>query len=239
MQRSCTIYSKNISKQTSRDYCDVFISCLDSHSDGTHSLQRIHWWASDAMLNLFKSVPLKKQTQIETFWSKVSANVFWVNYSFNISFLNNEWQAKRKGDKRIDWCTTGLLVTLWAIDRLGRRKTMALCFFVFSLCIVPLYGCVGRSESTSITVMFLGAFKPVVITFVNVLWITTFPILQDFFDSIYIHCEGFYRWRFPGSICVHPWGENSFSIHFSWYIIMFWKNSGSKGSSILLCPVSM
>ncbi len=30
------------------DYCDVFISCLDSHSDGTHSLQRIHWWASDA-----------------------------------------------------------------------------------------------------------------------------------------------------------------------------------------------
>ncbi len=25
------------------DYCDVFISCLDSHSDGTHSLQMIHW----------------------------------------------------------------------------------------------------------------------------------------------------------------------------------------------------
>ncbi len=23
------------------DYCDVFISCLDSHSDGTHSLQGI------------------------------------------------------------------------------------------------------------------------------------------------------------------------------------------------------
>ncbi|KAK2902124.1 synaptic vesicle 2-related protein [Channa argus] len=38
----------------------------------------------------------------------------------------------------------GLLVTLWAIDRLGRRRTMALCFLVFSLCIIPLYGCVGR-----------------------------------------------------------------------------------------------
>ncbi len=25
------------------DYYDVFISCLDSHSDGTHSLQRIHY----------------------------------------------------------------------------------------------------------------------------------------------------------------------------------------------------
>lgn len=41
-------------------------------------------------------------------------------------------------------CYTGLLVTLWAIDRLGRRKTMALCFFIFSMCIIPLYGCVGR-----------------------------------------------------------------------------------------------
>ncbi len=30
-----------------------FISCLDSHSDGTHSLQKIHWWASDVMLNFF------------------------------------------------------------------------------------------------------------------------------------------------------------------------------------------
>ncbi len=37
------------------DYCDVFISCLDSHSDGTHSLQRIHWWASDGMPHFSKS----------------------------------------------------------------------------------------------------------------------------------------------------------------------------------------
>ncbi len=37
------------------DYCDVVISCLDSHSDGTHSLQSIHWWASDAMLQFSKS----------------------------------------------------------------------------------------------------------------------------------------------------------------------------------------
>ncbi len=37
------------------DYCDVFISCLDSHSDGTHSLQRIHYLASDVMLHLSKS----------------------------------------------------------------------------------------------------------------------------------------------------------------------------------------
>jgi len=28
-----------------------FISYLDAHSDGTHSLQRIHWWARNVMLN--------------------------------------------------------------------------------------------------------------------------------------------------------------------------------------------
>ncbi len=37
-----------------------FINCLDSHSDGTHSLQRIHWWASDVMLHFSKSVLMKK-----------------------------------------------------------------------------------------------------------------------------------------------------------------------------------
>ncbi len=37
------------------DYYDVFISCLDSHSDGTHSLHRIHCWASDVMLHFSKS----------------------------------------------------------------------------------------------------------------------------------------------------------------------------------------
>uniref|UniRef100_A0A8C5BVJ0 SV2 related protein n=1 Tax=Gadus morhua TaxID=8049 RepID=A0A8C5BVJ0_GADMO len=41
----------------------------------------------------------------------------------------------------------GLLVTLWAIDRLGRRKTMALCFFIYSLCLIPLYACVGSPRS--------------------------------------------------------------------------------------------
>ncbi len=32
------------------DYCDVFIRCLDSYSDGTHSLKRIHCQASDALM---------------------------------------------------------------------------------------------------------------------------------------------------------------------------------------------
>ncbi len=48
----------------------VFISCLDSHFDGTHTLQRIHWWASDIMLNFSKSVPIKKQTALHLGWSE-------------------------------------------------------------------------------------------------------------------------------------------------------------------------
>ncbi len=39
-------------------YCDVFISCLDSQTDGTHSL-------SGAMLDFSKSIHIKKQTHLE------------------------------------------------------------------------------------------------------------------------------------------------------------------------------
>ncbi len=45
---------------------DVFISCLDSHSDGT---TLIHWWASDVMLNFSKSVLMEKQTHLYFGWS--------------------------------------------------------------------------------------------------------------------------------------------------------------------------
>ncbi len=44
------------------------IFCLNSHSDGTHSLQRIHWWASDVMLHFSKSVQMKKLTDIYLGW---------------------------------------------------------------------------------------------------------------------------------------------------------------------------
>ncbi len=46
-------------------YCDVFISCLDSHSDGTHSLQRIHWWTSDAK---FLQICSDEETNSSTSW---------------------------------------------------------------------------------------------------------------------------------------------------------------------------
>ncbi len=75
------------------DYCDVFISCLDSHSDGTHSLQRSHWWASDGMLHFSKS---DEETNSSTFWMDwgwvhfQQFFIFWVNYSFNTQPLSSD-----------------------------------------------------------------------------------------------------------------------------------------------------
>ncbi len=42
------------------DYLDVFISCLDSHSDDTNSLLRI-FWANYVMHNFSKYVSMEKQ----------------------------------------------------------------------------------------------------------------------------------------------------------------------------------
>ncbi len=72
------------------DYCDAFMSCLDSHSDGTHSLQRIHWWESDMMLNFSKSVPMKKQTHQHLGWPQVSANF---HFGWTIPLIHSTGQA--------------------------------------------------------------------------------------------------------------------------------------------------
>ncbi len=64
------------------DYCDVFISCLDSRSDGTHSLQRIHCWASESMLHFSKS---DEETNSYLWWpeGEHTFSKWMVNYSFN------------------------------------------------------------------------------------------------------------------------------------------------------------
>uniref|UniRef100_A0A8D2PEL2 Synaptic vesicle 2-related protein n=1 Tax=Zosterops lateralis melanops TaxID=1220523 RepID=A0A8D2PEL2_ZOSLA len=50
---------------------------------------------------------------------------------------------------RVSWpLLTGVLVTLWIIDRIGRKKTMALSFLVFSFCSLLLFLCVGRNVLT-------------------------------------------------------------------------------------------
>ncbi len=58
---------------------------MDSHSDGTHSLQRIHWWANDVMLHSPNLLRWRNKLIYmgDLNESKFSANFhFWVNYSF-------------------------------------------------------------------------------------------------------------------------------------------------------------
>uniref|UniRef100_A0A671P2T1 SV2 related protein b n=1 Tax=Sinocyclocheilus anshuiensis TaxID=1608454 RepID=A0A671P2T1_9TELE len=42
----------------------------------------------------------------------------------------------------------GILVTLWMIDRIGLKKSMAICFLLFSVSILPLYACTQRTVLT-------------------------------------------------------------------------------------------
>ncbi len=46
----------------------MFLLAVWTHFDGTHSLQRIHWWASDVMLNLSKSVLMQEKTNVHQWW---------------------------------------------------------------------------------------------------------------------------------------------------------------------------
>ncbi len=48
------------------DNCDTFINCSDSHSDGTHSLKRIHWRACDNAK--FLQTCSDEQTNSSTSW---------------------------------------------------------------------------------------------------------------------------------------------------------------------------
>ncbi len=80
------------------DYCDVFISCLDSHSDGTHSLQSIHWWCNATFLQICSL----EETNSFTSWMAwecvkqiFSKFLFWVNYSFKLDSHCWLWQIRK------------------------------------------------------------------------------------------------------------------------------------------------
>ncbi len=114
-----------------------FISRLDSHSDGTHSLQRIHWWASDIMLHFFKSVQMKKQTPLHFGWPE---GKFWVNINLwmNDSFKPVVFKPVLQAPLPCTFCMSPLLDTQfrsWCLylraDELNQacpiRKTYKMC----------------------------------------------------------------------------------------------------------------
>uniref|UniRef100_A0A3Q1F5V5 Synaptic vesicle 2-related protein-like n=1 Tax=Acanthochromis polyacanthus TaxID=80966 RepID=A0A3Q1F5V5_9TELE len=62
------------------------------------------------------------------------------------SCVNLECKYLTSADyKDLLWTTLAefpLLVILLAVDHIGRKRSMALCFFLFSLCILPLFACI-------------------------------------------------------------------------------------------------
>ncbi len=82
--KSCMFFKSSIQIQIIVDllvdYCDVFISCLDSHSDGTHSLQ------NGTFLQICDEETISSTSCMT--WGGVHFQknfYFWVNYSFKNS----------------------------------------------------------------------------------------------------------------------------------------------------------
>ncbi len=93
--RSNSLNLKNILMMDLSQTCSFSLHkhdcCLDSHSDGTHWLQRIHRWASDVMLNICSH----EETNSSTISDGLRASTFsanfhvWVNYFFNMDQCKN------------------------------------------------------------------------------------------------------------------------------------------------------
>ncbi len=113
------------------DYCDVFISCLVSHSDGTHSLQRIK------LLNL-------KQTQYNTIQIHegeqiIKLTFLYVHYAF-------KW---KKGNLSLAQLCLNILPSPFSRGSQNLEKFRAAClnenltrfltvhFSIFSILVLP------------------------------------------------------------------------------------------------------
>ncbi len=107
------------------DYCDVFISCLDSHSDGTHSLQSIHCWASDGMLHFSKS---DEETNSSTSWMIWGRGhfqlIFILGWSISISEMLC-WHSRARSETLVP-----LLEGWWRCYSLQSRLIHSRCNFL-------------------------------------------------------------------------------------------------------------
>ncbi len=148
------------------DYCDVSISCLDSHSDGTHSLQRIHCmlskWCNATFLQIWRR---NKFIYIldDLMLSKCLANVhFWVNYSFNVtSCLVNQSPDVKRGIME-NWLSAQTFLKVrsyhpshhyywhWLSSHLPQRWSQKRCFLWqepdVSLCLI--WSCITHTSSS-------------------------------------------------------------------------------------------
>ncbi len=91
-------------------YWAVFIICLDSHSDGTHSLQRIHWWASDVMLNFnFKWKNIS--THLWIVWGWVVQQLFIFGWTIPLKIISYSLDIRLQVK---DLCKSYTIIMLFA-----------------------------------------------------------------------------------------------------------------------------
>ncbi len=83
---STQLFASQLMNWSGVDYCDVFINCLDSRSDGTHSLQRIHWWAIDVMLPFSNFFSWWRNKLISGIWDGLMVTKFSVNKNVGVNF---------------------------------------------------------------------------------------------------------------------------------------------------------
>ncbi len=96
------------------DYCDVFISCLDSHSDGTHSLNL--FWCRNKLIYILDGMSVCKYvSKYDFFWSTIHLTFMQICWSCPI-----DWQLSLRN--RIIWLVMSSFMSwrdLW-------------CFCIFS-----------------------------------------------------------------------------------------------------------
>ncbi len=103
-----------------------FYQMLGLSTDGTHSLQRIHWWASDVILNFPKSLLMRKQTYLHPGWPEDEVGfIFWVNHSLKLSTL-------------IPKCVWKQWINQWSHNTVMQKKycIMMMQYWSYSICIV-------------------------------------------------------------------------------------------------------
>ncbi len=74
---------------------DVFISCLDSHSDGTHSLQRIHRYASDVLIICSDKEINSSTSRMAQGWVHFQ-QIFIFGWTIPVIFLKEQPQDQNK-----------------------------------------------------------------------------------------------------------------------------------------------
>ncbi len=97
----------------------IVITCLDSRSDGTHSLQRIHWWVSDVMQNFSKYVQMKKkQSHLHLGWHGDE-------YIFSYFSVENDW---------LDLSVTKLKLC-FVLFKVSPLILTIYCYLIFIMCL--------------------------------------------------------------------------------------------------------